>query len=433
MIITVLFSLLMAGIFCVVCYALFTQHNFLSQVGNKIMFSAPTILTSLGILGTFVGISYALFEFDTRNLDNSISSLLDGMKTAFITSAIGITLSIVLKLLMLILGKEDEQAENRLIETHLQQQTDSLNKTLPDLINKLIVLSEQNQRANMLFERKLFKSLKSFNQDLTEQASQNIINALENVVINFNDRLVHQFGDNFARLDDSVKEMVQWQNNYKTLLEKLSRKHELNAHTLVEVKDAMLTIEQSIANIPVLVKDFEQLIKFNQKQIGRIGDEMMIFSDIKDKALNSFPVIENHFTKMAAHIEQSTLQFSQNLTVYTANMNKNLSEISRAMVVNFEENTQQLQEKNAHSYQQLSDSMIKLETLLTSLNKTLNNNLTQLQHSFNQSIEQTTKEQVRQFKSVMEEISQENQNFLNSLRKSKKLFSLFGRDNQGEH
>lgn len=77
--------------------------------------------------------------------------------------------------------------------------------------------------------------------------------------------------------------------------------------------------------------------------------------------------------------------------------------------------------------------MIKLETLLTSLNKTLNNNLTQLQHSFNQSIEQTTKEQVRQFKSVMEEISQENQNFLNSLRKSKKLFSLFGRDNQGEH
>ena len=45
----------------------------------------------------------------------------------------------------------------------------------------------------------------------------------------------------------------------------------------------MLSIERSISNIPLLVKDFEKLIQCTQKQIGRIGEEMMIFTDIKEK------------------------------------------------------------------------------------------------------------------------------------------------------
>lgn len=57
----------------------------------------PTLLTSLGILGTFMGIVAGLLEFDTGNIDGSIGPLLDGLKTAFITSLAGMLLSIVYK------------------------------------------------------------------------------------------------------------------------------------------------------------------------------------------------------------------------------------------------------------------------------------------------------------------------------------------------
>ena len=37
----------------------------------------PTFMTSLGILGTFLGIVIGLIEFDTNNIDHSIPFLLD--------------------------------------------------------------------------------------------------------------------------------------------------------------------------------------------------------------------------------------------------------------------------------------------------------------------------------------------------------------------
>ena len=59
---------------------------------------APTLLTSLGILGTFVGIVVGLLGFDPQEIDQSIGTLLNGLKTAFITSVVGMGASILFKL-----------------------------------------------------------------------------------------------------------------------------------------------------------------------------------------------------------------------------------------------------------------------------------------------------------------------------------------------
>lgn len=70
------------------------------------------IFILMGILGIFVGISYFLFEFNINDLDKSILILFDGMKIVFLISVIGMIFFIFLKILMLILGKENEVEEN---------------------------------------------------------------------------------------------------------------------------------------------------------------------------------------------------------------------------------------------------------------------------------------------------------------------------------
>lgn len=47
----------------------------------------PNLLTSLGMLGTFIGIVIGLLHFDPENIDGSISLLLSGLQTAFMTPA----------------------------------------------------------------------------------------------------------------------------------------------------------------------------------------------------------------------------------------------------------------------------------------------------------------------------------------------------------
>lgn len=56
----------------------------------------PSLISTLGVLGTFVGITIGLYYFDTGNLTASIPMLLSGLKTAFFTSLAGMAGSLVL-------------------------------------------------------------------------------------------------------------------------------------------------------------------------------------------------------------------------------------------------------------------------------------------------------------------------------------------------
>lgn len=56
----------------------------------------PSAISTLGVLGTFLGITLGLLCFDTQNLPQSIPELLNGLKTAFFTSLAGMVGSLFL-------------------------------------------------------------------------------------------------------------------------------------------------------------------------------------------------------------------------------------------------------------------------------------------------------------------------------------------------
>ena len=63
---------------------------------NRITFeSRAATLSTLGVLGTFFGITWGLMGFNADDLDNSIPILLGGLKTAFFTSLAGMICSLV--------------------------------------------------------------------------------------------------------------------------------------------------------------------------------------------------------------------------------------------------------------------------------------------------------------------------------------------------
>ncbi|MGL4357811.1 hypothetical protein, partial [Cetobacterium sp.] len=85
----IVFGVLMVGLF------LISLKKILSK--PKESTTIPNLIAGLGIIGTFFGIFMGLLEFDTVNLDKSIPKLLEGMKTAFFTSLVGLVLSNILK------------------------------------------------------------------------------------------------------------------------------------------------------------------------------------------------------------------------------------------------------------------------------------------------------------------------------------------------
>jgi len=104
---------------------------------NYVYESIPTVFTTLGVLGTFVGIYFGLQNFDVDKITESIPPLLEGMKTAFSTSIWGIVLS-------LIFGKASQIVLHRVELKSPPKPTDEL-AALQEIT---LLLKEGNKNSN---------------------------------------------------------------------------------------------------------------------------------------------------------------------------------------------------------------------------------------------------------------------------------------------
>ena len=60
--------------------------NDYSLINPIILDNIPTVFSTLGVFGTFLGISIALFGFNVNDIDGSIPELLNGLKVAFLVN-----------------------------------------------------------------------------------------------------------------------------------------------------------------------------------------------------------------------------------------------------------------------------------------------------------------------------------------------------------
>lgn len=132
----------------------------------------PDIMTSLGILGTFVGLVWGLRAFDTSGLDTmtaSVTSLIDGIKVAFLTSIYGLVCSLVF-----------QYTTNRGYANLLGYVSDFLDK-----FHMFVVPSASIDAQNKLVhsQRGQYEMMKSLGVELSESMSggitQNLTPALQ--------------------------------------------------------------------------------------------------------------------------------------------------------------------------------------------------------------------------------------------------------------
>lgn len=300
------------------------------------------MLTSLGILGTFVGIVAGLLHFDTNDIDASIGPLLAGLKTAFITSLVGIALSIIYKIMSatplcnrsqrgqpdeainithLYLAITEQTAEIKQLHNAIQDETqDSLlaqfkllradlsdrarqqEKVFADAASTLtetvaalktieVIISDQGELFKS-FEERLWIKFQDFSDMLSKSATEQVINALKEVIHDFNNNLIEQFGDNFKALNAAVEKLVLWQNQYKEQLSDMQHKYALGVEAISQSEVAVRHISHESRAIPESMQQLKGVLEVNQHQISELDRHLHAFSDVKDKAVAAVPKIQ---------------------------------------------------------------------------------------------------------------------------------------------
>ena len=100
----------------------------------------PSFISTLGVIGTFLGITMGLCDFNENDIEASIPNLLGGLKMAFITSLLGMGGSLVLS--RVVNAKIDKFSDNQ-----AQAAANNVNGAIANLQN-LIGKHFKNQQAN---------------------------------------------------------------------------------------------------------------------------------------------------------------------------------------------------------------------------------------------------------------------------------------------
>lgn len=139
-----------------------------NHLHKRLLEMIPDIFTSLGILGTFVGLVWGLKNFQPNNYEamtSSVASLVDGIKVAFLTSIYGIALSIIYTFGM----KTEYSSMTENLQAFLEKFHSCVMPTAENESRNLLVSSQKNQTAamNQMAEQFSVQMAESFEKVIT--------------------------------------------------------------------------------------------------------------------------------------------------------------------------------------------------------------------------------------------------------------------------
>ncbi|MCW9485220.1 type II Zorya anti-phage system protein ZorA2 [Klebsiella oxytoca] len=389
---TLVTNIFIWAVIFVFCAAWWCDHK---NIHNKFREYAPTLMGALGILGTFIGIIIGLLNFNTESIDASIPVLLGGLKTAFITSIVGMFFAILFNGLdaFFFANKRrllEDNTPASVTPEHIHQELKEQNKHLVKLIsgmsgseegsiiaqikllrNEISDASRAQISNHSNFSNKLWEQLQQFADLMAKGATEQIIDALRQVIIDFNNNLTEQFGENFKALDTSVKKLVDWQENYKNQVEQMGEQYQQSVESLVETRKAVAGIWEECKEIPLAMAELRDVLQVNQHQIGELSRHLETFVAIRDKATDVLPEIQTKMSEVgellklgAANVSASLEQTSQQILINADSMRVALDEGTEG----FRQSVTQTQQAFASMAHDVSNSS---ETLTSTLGDTI--------------------------------------------------------------
>lgn len=367
-------------IFFWVILSVFIVALILRLRGRKPVFTdyVPTLLSSLGILGTFAGIVIGLLAFDPtpEKMNNSITNLLWGLQTAFFTSIIGVFLSITFKAFESFLLNQEQASENSdglaqsdnsiegiltVQNQHLAQIVKSIGDENTDsslvnilklhrsdaadqrkqIINALQILNDTVNQQNQVhlkihikmkeliqelmqqqsaFAAQLWLEMAKVSEALSKSATEQVITALKQVIVDFNHNLTEQFGENFKQLNAAVGALVQWQENYRHQLEHMTEQYVQGVQAITQTETSVANISHETAQIPVVMEKLKSVLDINQHQIDGLNNHLQVFTDMRDKAVQAVPQIQQRIDETITAVQQASSQLVEGINESAANL-----------------------------------------------------------------------------------------------------------------
>ena len=367
LVVTIIFGILVAYI--LYFFLKEKQYSKESVLGN--------IASTIGVLGTFVGISIGLWKFNPNDITSSVPLLLSGMKIAFATSIIGMAASIFMKYIAL--KNEDEENIDDIMELFNTMIAESRN------VNNTLI-ENQKQTENVL--NKVSEIWASHQENLTVELKSEILN-LNNNTISKQEELIGEFkklGECFTLLNSGVNNLLTWQENYKETIENTTKELEIVIQTIHNADESIESISKNSSLIKENNENLSEVLKEINKTQNVIIDSNKSIIEISNTAKESIPQINEHFTNIDNRTKESTAYLQ---TLISENLNNIKSYLEKITEDVLSKTTQSIYENNRQFKYEISEHISQCKMLIYSLKDLIpdiNEHLLSTQKRFNKTL-----------------------------------------------
>ena len=362
-----------------------------NKLNLRMLDTAAGTLVGLGLLGTFLGLTLGIKGFDSSNterINESIQGLLAGMGTAFLTSLLGMTFSILFT-------AADKALRHRLYKD-VKELTDKLDSEyyIDDLV--LANINQQN------IVNQLYKALKN---DLQQQALE-IANKLT---------YTNAEGQNVT-IGNAIREILT--ENTKQSKALMSFSTDL-AMELNQGFDETLSRQMQQKIVP-LMESVDATTKAVVEHIDKMADTVSspatdMMQNVVDELKQSMQSRLNEFStglsgSATSELENLAMQLST-ATQAMADFPKNMENISATLQVTIEEVKHAISEISNTSANANSTAMQQMQEQITYATGAISNAITEVKEVMS-GISQSSQEQSNQMVSKLADAAEKMGSFL---------------------
>lgn len=206
------------------------------------------------------------------------------------------------------------------------------------------------------------ESFDTFVNNVKEVFGEAVIGALNRSMQNLNEQLEKQFGENFKELNDAVKALNVWQQEYKNIVDNSIKELNLIQETFKHFEDVVAkNVSEHIESLNTNLRTFTETSNTNVSVQKNLSEAVVSLNELVQAAKISIAETQ----KIFARFDEFTAEVIQNtnagLTAHAEAVRQNVDILSETMKQNQLANNKalvEIAEKNVAALQDMSDEYV---------------------------------------------------------------------------
>ncbi|MHB9300431.1 hypothetical protein ACW0S1_06580 [Fusobacterium polymorphum] len=175
----------------------------------------------------------------------------------------------------------------------------------------------------------LITAFKEFATYMAEENSKAFIEALNKTIRDFNNNLIESFGSNFKQLNEAVIKLVDWQEEYKQIIEITTENQKVIFDSFNGIEKELQTFSAETKNINSIVSELSTITKESMEQNIKLNETLSVFSELNNQAKELIPnlvEINNNIDNDIKTFNSYSNGLIDNLNNFSNNLQNNFSQ-----------------------------------------------------------------------------------------------------------